>query len=331
MFEQLQSFERIPPREHHAGNLLRPSNKEMLAFSSATKPVGPVQDREQDLFNSGFSFDQVPSIYGNSDNIASNPSDDYKTMRDNAFTTDIVRQIKAPNVAAQVEKAIFPQRGQEDVQLAKVTSLDPEAWENAIKATPSLAGTGVSAAVLKGLVRNELHFFDPKDAFDDKQARSGKVPAERATLGFVQISQKGISEFERDIPEFKKFLESKGYTGPKHEIKALEDPTCAPMIVAAKLASLAKSYEKHNKMHPDQPVQVDKLSLIYGYNADVQARSEGGRIVYETMPDAQASVEKLLFPSMHKVYPTSNPVVLNTSRHVANVLEQIQIIESQHN
>jgi len=51
--------------------MLRPSNKEFLAFSSATKLVSPVEDRERNLFNDTCSFDQVPSIYGNSDSIAS--------------------------------------------------------------------------------------------------------------------------------------------------------------------------------------------------------------------------------------------------------------------
>ena len=80
--EQLQSFERSGRGGHQSDNImLRPSNKEFLAFSSAARLIGPVEDRERNLFSGTFSFDQVPSIYGNSDSIGSNPYEISRTLQ----------------------------------------------------------------------------------------------------------------------------------------------------------------------------------------------------------------------------------------------------------
>ncbi|MBZ0185325.1 MAG: hypothetical protein K8F91_03660, partial [Candidatus Obscuribacterales bacterium] len=66
------------------------------------------------------------------------------------------------------------------------------------------------------------------------------------------------------------FIGSKLLARRSNEAKALEDPCCVPMIVAAKLAQLADLYSvSTDKINPQTKVEITPQSLAYGYNADV--------------------------------------------------------------
>ncbi len=56
--------------------------------------------------------------------------------------------------------------------------------------------------------------------------------------------------FEKQYPQFRQFLESKGYFGPGHELKALLDADCVSMIVAAKTANLVDDLHAHGIKNP---------------------------------------------------------------------------------
>lgn len=226
------------------------------------------------------------------------------------------------------DRVVFPYRGFEDQHLSKCTRDNPQAWSDAISAIPSLDGTGLTPEHLMAVVRNELHFYDPKDILDDSLAKAGQKLT--GTLGFSQVAPKGIGEFNRDVPEFNAWLKEKGYKVPGDEQKVLEDPRCVPMIAAAKMASLVKSYESHNRNHPDRPVAINPESLIYGYNADVQRLTQNGKITYESMTDPDATIRRKLGYDLQKVYPTSDPEVLGTSNHLKNVLQQLDEIRHQN-
>lgn len=240
------------------------------------------------------------------------------------FQSRIPFRVTSPNS----DRLLFPLRGFEDQHLAECTNDNPNAWSDAVSAIPLLRGTGLTPEHLMAVVRNELHFYDRMDAVEDSRAKAGEKPS--STLGYSQITPKGIAEFNRDIPEFGAFLKERGYRIPGDEQKVLEDPTCVPMITAAKMASLVKSYQTHNRNHPDRPVVINPESLIYGYNADVQALNNNGNITFESMSDKEAEVKRKLGYDLHKVYPTSDSQVLGTSNHLKNVLRQLDEIR-QHN
>lgn len=227
-----------------------------------------------------------------------------------------------------VDGPVFPYRGLEDFKLAECSKENPSAWEDAFAALPTLKEVGLTPDHLRAVVRNELHWYDFLDVGSDNESKKGN-PQEN-TLGPTQITPKGIREFNRAVPEFKKFLDDKGFKVPGDEQKILEDPSCVPMITAAKMASMIKIYQAHNQNHPDQPVDINPKSLIYGYNADVQRLNQNGRMTYESMTDLEAASKQKLGYNLEKVHPSSDPDVLNTSKHLRRVLNQLEIVRKSH-
>lgn len=200
---------------------------------------------------------------------------------------------------------------------------NPRAWEDAKGAFPQLAK--LSTNIMQAYTRNEIANYDRLDLKDDLDAATGKLtsapgrPADQATLGISQISPKGIGEFERKYPQFKQFLESKGYTGPGHEIAALLDPECAPMIVAAKTASIVEDMQKHGIQKPTSE------QIAYAYNPDVYSYSNGhGGREYKSLYQAQIKLEQMLHPDLKKEYYATIPAVIENSAHVHNVMSKIK-------
>ncbi|WP_333641074.1 hypothetical protein [Mesotoga prima] len=229
-----------------------------------------------------------------------------------------------------VEGPVFPYRGLEDSKLTECTKENPRAWDDAISAIPVLSKVGITADHLRAIVRNELHWYDPGDIDSDNKVKKGERVEAKNTLGHAQISPKGIGEFNRDVPEFSAFLKERGFKVPGDETKILEDPSCVPMITASKVASLIKNYESHNRSHPDRPVDINPESLIYGYNADVQRLNQNGKTTYESMIDYEAQGKRSLGYDLQKVYPSSDPDVLGTSKHLRRVLQQLEIVRKPH-
>ncbi len=249
-----------------------------------------------------------------------------KNLREHALGTDIVR-VAVPSGAG--DRALFPYRGSENMRLSDCTKQNPQAWEEALNAYPKLReylSTPDGARLMKALVRNELHWYDPKDALGDGMARAGK-PDYTETLGYAQITPKGIHEFETGVingqqvlkpdPQLSEFLAGKGYSGAGHEAKALEDPSCVPMILAAKLNTLVHVYEKSG-------TPINARTLAYGYNADVYYNpSKPGSYHAAAYPGAD-SVEKRL--GNLKAFPIISEDVLKTSIHLRNVESQMSKI-----
>ncbi|MBZ0189275.1 MAG: hypothetical protein K8F91_23725, partial [Candidatus Obscuribacterales bacterium] len=229
---------------------------------------------------------------------------------------DLIENKKSP---------VFPYRGLEDSKLTECTKDNPKAWTDAMAAIPVLKQSGLTSDHLRAVIRNELHFYDPRDIQDDDNAKAGEKST--GTLGYAQITPKGITEFVRVVPEFKDFIKDKGYEVPDDENKILEDPGCVPMIVAAKMASLIKNYQMHNQKHPDNPVAINPRSLIYGYNADVQRVNQNGKITFESMTDREADFKRALKYDLQKVHPSSDPRILDASNHLRHVLQQLNAIQ----
>src|ERR1700735_5271953 len=123
-------------------------------------------------------------------------------------------------------------RGKEDELLKNCTANDREAWTKAFKAFPKL-GEHLSAKeavhLMKGLVRNELHFYDYADALEDRVAGGFPPAVNGLTIGYTQITPRGVRDFEQiKGSKLQSILKEQGYSGEGHETKALEDPKCAP-------------------------------------------------------------------------------------------------------
>ncbi|MBZ0189088.1 MAG: hypothetical protein K8F91_22780 [Candidatus Obscuribacterales bacterium] len=213
-----------------------------------------------------------------------------------------------------------PLADQESAIMADTTKRNPQAWENAKGLFPQLKD--VSVDIMKAYTRNEIANYDRMDLKDDIDAARGSTgslpgrPAERATLGISQISPKGVREFEERYPEFKKFLENKGYTGPGHEVAALLDPECAPIIVAAKTASIMEDMQKHGLEKPSLE------QIAYSYNPDVYSFSDGrgGERTYKTMGHPEIELSKMMHPDQRKEYYANDPRVIAASAHIHNVM-----------
>jgi hypothetical protein len=220
----------------------------------------------------------------------------------------------AIKAAIQVwEGTEHPLEGSEEKLMDSTTAGNPRAWSDAAAAFPQL--NDVPVRLMKSYVRNEMAFYGREDLAQDIAAANGHLLGENPTLGMTQITGKGIREFEQKYPQLKEFLESKGYTGPGHEMKALLDPECVPMIVAAKTASLVDDLRKNGIQNPTTE------QLAYAYNPDVYSYSDGqkGR-VFKTMYHPEIELSKAMHWDQRKEYYASKPEVVNNSQHVQHVM-----------
>jgi len=204
-----------------------------------------------------------------------------------------------------------PLKGMEATLLQTATAQNPRAWEEAKAAFPQLAN--ISPDLMKAYVLNELNNYD---FFDHKQDVAAAMGIDKGwTLGMTQITTKGIREFEAAYPAFKKFLESKGLTGPGHELKALLRADCVAMIVAAKTATLVDDLKKHGIINPTNE------QIAYRYNPDVYSYSDGhGGRVYKTLHTPQLEVEKLWHSDLRKEMYANKPEIIQASEHIRNVM-----------
>lgn len=205
--------------------------------------------------------------------------------------------------ARNVEHSIkHPFRGHISTALAEIP---PGKWSDAYAAFPQFKEANLSekqiTELMKGIVRNELFFYDFADGQDDKSVKTTGKPigsplslgpqrkAEDATLGYSQVSAGGVEKFEQEYPR-----QMSQFAGK--ETNSLLDPSQAPIMVAAVLCHNLEMYKRHN-------VPISEKALAYGFNPDV---SENGK--KQTLP---------------------SPKTLEKSEHVANVMRQIGIVRHQ--
>ncbi len=256
--------------------------------------------------------------------IARDLKQDYHGLRNIGLGADVVRMTSPGS-----DRLVFPYRGTEDARLAECTKTNPQAWNDAFHAFPEL-GKYLSeqdgSKLMRALVRNELHNYDVKDRMGGNKSNHGQVPFDE-TLGYSQISVDGVKMFELQYPKLKEFLECKGYTGKNHEAQALQDPTCTPMIVAAKLQTEVDALKNsHDKLHSVKPISITWRTLAYTYNSDVYYNPKSS-----TNPDIHANVipkakELEHLRGYEKAYPTSDERVLNKSEHLKNVEQQLAFL-----
>ncbi len=256
--------------------------------------------------------------------IARDLKQDYQGLRNAGIGRDIVR-VTSPGS----DRLVFPYRGTEDARLAECTKANPQAWNDAFQTFPEL-GKYLSEQdgikLMKALVRNELHNYDVKDRMGDNKSIQGNVPSDE-TLGYSQISVAGVKMFAEKYPRFRDFLANKGFVGKDPEAHALQDPSCTPMIVAAKLqAEIDTLRISRDKLHPDKQIQINWRTLAYTYNADVyyNPKSSTDLDIHANIIPKAKELEHLR--GYEKAYPTSDERVLSKSQHLKNVENQLAFL-----
>lgn len=299
----------------------KPATEQVLLASNITPNVRSLEQKQQ--YQDVKSDSEAPKIAQYSDGYMPPP-----TLVPSPEQLGITPETARALARAAAELILpwakdHPLAERENDLMEQSVAGNPKAWEDAKGAFPQLAR--VSTNIMQAYSRNEIANYDRFDLKDDLDAATGKLtsapgrPADQATLGISQISPKGIGEFERKYPQFKQFLESKGYTGPDHEIAALLDPECAPMIVAAKTASIVEDMQKHGIQKPTSE------QIAYAYNPDVYSYSNGhGGKEYKSLYQAQIKLEQMLHPDLKKEYYATIPEVIENSAHVHNVMSKIK-------
>ncbi|MBN9393820.1 MAG: hypothetical protein J0H83_01145 [Candidatus Melainabacteria bacterium] len=225
--------------------------------------------------------------------------------------------IAAANVAMRTIKtwtSEHPIAGMEANLMSATTNANPKAWEEAKACFPQLGG--VSNSIMKAYVRNELECYGFEDHKQDVAAKLGKDGG--WTLGMTQITTEGIRKFENHYPQFRHFLESKGYSGPGHELRALLDADCVAMIVAAKTATLLEDLHKHGIKNPTD------AQLAYAYNPDVYSYSDGhGHRVYKALYHPNIELSKAQHWDQRKEYWANTAETISASEHIKNVLRYL--------
>ena len=239
------------------------------------------------------------------------------------ITPEIAKALtKAANEVIEPWTKDHPLADRENEIMAQMTATNAQAWNDAKNAFPRL--NNVSINIMQAYTRNEIANYNRFDLKDDIDAASAKVislpgrPADQATLGISQISPKGIREFEDRYPQFKAFLEKKGYVGLAHELAALLDPECAPMIVAAKTASIVEDMQKHGIKNPT----VEQIA--YAYNPDVYSYFNGhDEVEYKTLYQLDVKISASMHPDQKKEYYANRPDIIATSSQVRNVMVRL--------
>jgi hypothetical protein len=210
-----------------------------------------------------------------------------------------------------------PFKGKEKEELAKTTAADKQSWEHAHDAFPQLAN--VPPNLMKAYTLNEIKFYHTDDQIQDQLAKNGIDGG--WTLGIAQITTKGVREFEAKYPQLKEFLLKHGY-GPGQEMKALLDPACVPMIVAAKTASIIEDLNRHH-------IPITTETVAYGYNPDVYSYSKpGGGRTYVALYGRHVEESHKNHPDQKKEYYSNKPEVIHASKHIKNVLSCLDEVQN---
>lgn len=208
----------------------------------------------------------------------------------------------------KAEGFVFPFRGKEAEKLAECTKTEPKAFLTAAAMFKDLSRYMWAPRLLRQLVGNEIHYYDPIDIERDKNAREGIIKSNSHTFGYTQISINAVKLYVLEFPILRQYFERKNHVGADYEIRALLDPQCVAMIVAAVC-------EHHLKLWKGQdnddgvPIPINERTLAYGYNPDVY--DVNGTL--ETSPVPIYGARKILMPSER---------VINVSKHVKKVFEQ---------
>ncbi len=313
-------------------------NPVLLAYGNDT--ASDASPTEAQVYYDAQQHEKIPGVgwtplqdsqQNKDDALAWDPKQIYDNVKRQGQRTDIVRMSAGPDV----EHKIWPYRGMEHSLLDECTKQDPKAWEHAYSEFPSLRNNlseAQAVQLMKAIVHNELHNYSFEDAGQDRKAKHGLMDStSKETIGYAQISPRAIKEFETGVtasgvkvrepyPQLSEFFHTKGYSEAGYQSRVSEDPTCIPMIVAAKLESLCDYYKSHKDVVSGSKTDITPQSLAYGFNADVfydpHNKTNPG-FHANPLPVVASAIEEKL--GNQKAFPTSDRRALQASLHLQNV------------
>ncbi|MBX3152078.1 hypothetical protein KF728_18110 [Candidatus Obscuribacterales bacterium] len=235
------------------------------------------------------------------------------------------------------DKESFPYRGIEFSHLSKCAQASSKVWKNAYLSYPKLR-EGLSlkdaSVLMKALVLNEIQYYAPKQIKRDAEARERTPGAQSLEpLGYAQMTPKSVRDLEEGLVGGKKvraeltqlsyYFSTRGHTGEGHEARALLDPTCVPMIVAAKIETLLDAYEKVLDKFSNKPMRVDMETLAYGFKPDVfwNPKDIGDPNFHAVASAEQALTERI--KGFELLFPCSQKLALTQSIHLASVAKWV--------
>jgi hypothetical protein len=239
--------------------------------------------------------------------------------------------------AGRPHKQEFPFKGVEFSHLSKCAQASAKVWKNAYLSYPRLRETLLlkdASVLMKALVLNEIHNYSPKLIKRDAEALENPIRAQSLEpLGYAQMTPKSVHDLEQGMVGGKKaraeltqlsyYFSTRGHTGEGHEARALLDPTCVPMIVAAKLETLLETYEKSLDRFSNQPMRIDMETLAYGFKPDVfwNPRDIGDPNFHAVTSAEQALTERL--KGFELLFPCSQKLALTQSVYLASVAKWV--------
>lgn len=208
--------------------------------------------------------------------------------------------------------------------------VDQGAAEKAYQAFPALAKHGIPESMIAGVILNEVrHRGDPRDTAEDLSAQlfgtvrnwNGTENLD-ASIGPAQLQVGNIKHLVDKYPQLQQFCDE--------PVRTALNPEYAPMFVAAYLADKIAALEQHNRIHPDQKIQINAASLSYTYNPDVFSKDGEYR--------AKTPVEKLesglgnhgVMDGWKPERLPLNATIPGKSTVVADIFDAMRAIEAQH-
>lgn len=234
-------------------------------------------------------------------------------LRQPGLGTDIVRVARPPHFD-------HPYLGSEVATIDRLIPAD--SWLSAQSEFPEIQGhlsPKAAVALMKAITANELEHYGSEDRIQDVWANlSGGIGESRMTLGFTQVSPKGVVDMAQELEEEHKQHRrkdnplSKYLSMPeKQVVSSLEDPTTAPLIVAANIAHNIRMYERRK-------VPITPATLGYGFNPDISFRRDDKHQEHPLRPKEVRHLVRQGIACDKAVIP--NTAILERSEHVANIL-----------
>lgn len=259
------------------------------------------------------------------------------TLSESEVNEDGVCGSTARPTTRRQDKENFPFRGVEFSHLSKCAQASSKVWKNAYLSYPRMR-EGLSlkdaSVLMKALVLNEIHNYSPKLIKRDAEAREKEISAQSLEpLGYAQMTPKSVHDLEHglvggkrareELTQLSYYFSTRGHTGEGHEARALLDPTCIPMIVAAKLETLLETYEKSLDKFSNKPMRIDMETLAYGFKPDVfwNPKDIGDPNFHAITSAEQALTERI--KGFELLFPCSQKLALTKSSYLASVAKWV--------
>lgn len=211
-----------------------------------------------------------------------------------------------------------PFEGFEDELLMLTSRADEFAWLRMMSFFPQLRA--ISPDLMRAFVRGNLCAYTRNMLIEDYLVSTGQHSRHDVPLGFAQITPAQVLDLEQRYPQLAAFFAGAGYIGAAHESLVLLDPTCAPIVVAAHVASLTDELI-------DRMIAVSDATVAYAFRPDVYSHSDADNgIVYEVLEGIDVSLNKVKHWDQKLELHAANDDIIAASHQVKRILDQLALL-----